>query len=61
MQDEKAVEQKGGSQGGSLLGRRQTGSRRKSWQGMPQVKELKELKVAGPATKRVWSCREIRI
>ena len=49
--DEEGIEQKGPCKGGCLLGKFQEGNERKSWQGMPQVKGLKELKVAGQATK----------
>jgi hypothetical protein len=42
-QDEKDSEQGGSCQGGCLLERFQQGGKGKSWQGMPQMKELKEL------------------
>jgi hypothetical protein len=42
--DEKDSEQKGSCQGGRLLEQLQECGERESWQDMPQVKELKELK-----------------
>lgn len=42
-QDEEDSEQKGSCQGGCLLERFQQGGKGESWQGMPQMKELKEL------------------
>jgi hypothetical protein len=44
-QGEKDSEQQGSCQGGSFLDNLQEGSSRKSWQDMPQVKGLKELKL----------------
>jgi hypothetical protein len=44
-QDEKDSEQQGSCQGDSVLDKFQKGSSRKSWQDMPQVKGLKELKL----------------
>jgi hypothetical protein len=44
-QDEKDSEQQGSCQGDSILDKFQKGSSRKSWQDMPQVKGLKELKL----------------
>jgi hypothetical protein len=54
-QDEKGSEQKGSCQGNSFLDKLQKGSSRKSWQDMPQVKGLKELKlpVGNETEKRV--------
>jgi hypothetical protein len=42
-QDEEDSEQEGSCQGGCLLERFQQGGKGKSWQDMPQMKELKEL------------------
>jgi hypothetical protein len=42
---EKDSEQQGSCQGSSFLDNLQKGSSRKSWQDMPQVKGLKELKL----------------
>lgn len=45
IQDEKDSEQQGSCQGSGFLGDLQKGGNRKSWQDMPQVKGLKELKL----------------
>jgi len=42
---EEDIEQRGSCQGGRLLVASAEGSEGKSWQGMPQVKGLKELKL----------------
>jgi hypothetical protein len=43
--DEKDTEQQGSCQGGRILDDGGKGGEGKSWQGMPQVKGLKELKL----------------
>ncbi len=43
--DEEDSEQEGSCQGGRFLERYGEGGKRESWQGMPQVKGLKELKL----------------
>jgi hypothetical protein len=45
IQDEEDIEQQGSCQGGRILDNSGKGSEGKSWQGMPQVKGLKELKL----------------
>jgi hypothetical protein len=49
-QDEESLERAGPGQGGCLLDQRQESRGAESWEGMPQVKEVKDLSVAGPAT-----------
>ncbi len=44
-QDEEGSEQEGSCQGGRFLDRLYEGDKGKSWQGMPQVKGLKELEL----------------
>jgi hypothetical protein len=44
-QDEEDIEQRGSCQGEHFLDRFQTGRKRASWQGMPQMKGMKELKL----------------
>jgi len=44
-QDEKDIEQKGSCEGSGFLERFRQGGERESWQGMPQMKELKELRL----------------
>jgi hypothetical protein len=45
MQDEEDSEQQGSCRGSSLLDGGGEGGKGESWQGMPQVKGLKELKL----------------
>jgi hypothetical protein len=45
IQDEEDIEQQGSCQGGRILDDRGKGGEGESWQGMPQVKGLKELKL----------------
>jgi hypothetical protein len=45
IQDEEDIEQQGSCQGGGLLDDGSEGGEGESWQGMPQVKGLKELKL----------------
>jgi len=45
IRDEKDDEQEGSCQGSRFLDRSEQGGERESWQDMPQVKELKELKL----------------
>jgi hypothetical protein len=45
IRDEKDDEQEVSCQGSRFLGRSEQGGEGESWQGMPQVKELKELKL----------------
>jgi hypothetical protein len=50
-QDEKENVPRVVGQGGGLLGKDEKGDERNSWQGLPQVKGLKIIDVAGTATK----------
>jgi hypothetical protein len=53
MQDEEGSEQGNSWQRGSLLERPEATGEAQSWYGMPQVKGLKELKVAGRQRNRI--------
>jgi hypothetical protein len=53
IQDEEDIEQQGSCQGGGLLDDGGKGGKGESWQGMPQVKGLKELKLP-VGNERVW-------
>jgi hypothetical protein len=55
--DEEDIEQSGSCQGGRLLGQLQKGGEGESWQDMPQVKGLKELKLPvgnENGQRRIW-------
>lgn len=48
--DDEAFKQKGSVEGGRFLGKYQEADEKKPWKVLPEMKGLKELNVAGPAT-----------
>jgi hypothetical protein len=61
IRDEEDTEQRGSCQGGGVLDWTAEGGKRESWQVMPQVKELKELKLPVGNEKRRADGRRLKV